>query len=105
MAKYTLEEIMRGDIYGIESAVFVEVFKMVEEKIDAKTIREQLNMIYVKHALLTAKKMIEEGASISDIPELERSLCVRRENNANTRRILVWKYQSDGKTIPKSKEV
>ena len=27
-------------------------------------------MIYVKHALLTAK-MIEEGDSISDIPELE----------------------------------
>ena len=28
-------------------------------------------MIYVKHALLTAKKMIEEGDSISDIPEFE----------------------------------
>lgn len=71
MAKYTLEEIMYGDKYGIESAVFVEVFKMVEQKINAKTIREQLNMIYVKHALQTAKRMIEEGDSISDIPELE----------------------------------
>ncbi len=71
MAKYTLEEIMYGDKYGIESVVFVEVFKMVEQKIDANTIREQLNMIYVKHALLTAKKMIEEGDSISDIPEFE----------------------------------
>ena len=30
MAKYTLEEIMFGDKYGIESAVFVEVFRMVE---------------------------------------------------------------------------
>ena len=71
MAKYTLEEIMYGDKYGIESAVFVEIFRMVEQKVNAKTIREQLNMIYVKHALLTAKKMIEEGDSISDIPELE----------------------------------
>ena len=71
MAKYTLEEIMYGDKYGIESAVFVEAFKMVEQKVDAKTIREQLNIIYVKHALLTAKRMIEEGDSISDIPELE----------------------------------
>ena len=78
MAKYTLEDIMYGDEYGIESAVFVEVFKMVEKKIDAKTIREQLNMIYVKHALLTAKKMIEEGDSISDIPELE-SPSLRKE--------------------------
>ena len=78
MAKYTLEEIMYGDKYGIESAVFVEVFKMVEEKIDTKTIREQLNIIYVKHALITAKRMIEEGDSISDIPELE-SLSLRKE--------------------------
>ena len=71
MAKYTLEEIMYGDKYGIESAVFVEVFRLVEQKVDAKKIREQLNMIYVKYALLAAKRMIEEGDSISDIPEFE----------------------------------
>ena len=76
MARYTLEEIMYGDKYGIESAVFVEIFKLAEQKVAAKTIREQLNMIYVKHALLTVKRMIEEGDSISDIPELESlSLC------------------------------
>ncbi len=78
MAKYTLEEIMCGDKYGIESDVFVEVLKMVEKKIEAKTIREQLNMIYVKHALITAKRMIEDGDSVSDIPELE-SLSLRKE--------------------------
>ncbi len=78
MAKYTFEEIMYGDKYGIESAAFVEVFKMVEQKVDSKTIREQLNMIYVKHALITAKRMIEEGDSISDIPELE-SFSLRKE--------------------------
>jgi len=78
MAKYTLEEIMYGDKYGIESAVFVEVFRMVEQKVNAKTIREQLNLIYVKQALITAKRMIEEGDSISDIPEFE-SLSLRKE--------------------------
>ena len=71
MAKYTLEDIMYGDKYGIESAVFVEVFRMVEQKVNAKTIREQLNMIYVKQALLTAKRMIEEGDSTSDILEFK----------------------------------
>ena len=76
MAKYTFEEIMYGEKYNIESDVFMEVFRLVEQKTDAKTIREQLNMIYGKHALLTAKKMIEEGDSISDIPEFETlSLC------------------------------
>ena len=79
MAKYTLEETMYGDKYGIESAVFVEVFKMVEEKVDAKTIREKLNLIYVKHALLTAKRMIEDGDSISDIPELESLSLLKEE--------------------------
>ena len=78
MARYTLEEIMYGDKYGIESAVFVEVFKLAEQKVDAKIIREQLNMIYVKYALMTAKRMIEEGDSISDIPEFE-SLSLREE--------------------------
>ena len=66
MAKYTLEDIMYGDKYGIESAVFLEVFRLVEQKVDAKKIREQLNTIYVKHALLAAKKMHEEGDCISD---------------------------------------
>ena len=66
MAKYTLEDIMYGHKYGIESAVFSEVFRLVEQKVDAKKIREQLNTIYVKHALLVAKKMYEEGDCISD---------------------------------------
>ena len=78
MAKYTLEEIMCGEKYNIESDVCMEVFRLVEQRVDAKTIREQLNIIYVKHALLTAKKMIEEGDSISDIPEFE-SLSLREE--------------------------
>ena len=66
MAKYTLEEIMYGEKYNIESDVFMEVFKLAEQKIDPKTIREQLNTIYVKHALLVAKKMHDEGDCISD---------------------------------------
>ena len=78
MAKYTLEDVMCGEKYNIESDVFMEVCRLVEQKVDAKTIREQLNTIYVKHALLVAKKMIEEGDSISDIPELE-SLSLREE--------------------------
>ena len=66
MAKYTLEEIMCGEKYNIESDVFMEVFRLVEQKADAKTIREQLNTIYVKHALLVAKRMHHEGDCVSD---------------------------------------
>ena len=66
MAKYTLEDIMYGEKYNIESVVFMEVCRLVEQKVDAKTIREQLNAIYVKHALLVAKKMHDEGDCISN---------------------------------------
>ena len=66
MAKYTLEDIMCGEKYNIESDVFMEVFRLVEQKADAKSIREQLNTIYVKHALLVAKKMHNEGDCISE---------------------------------------
>ena len=78
MAKYTLEEIMCGEKYNIESDVFMEVFRLVEQKADVKLIREQLNTIYVKHAMLTGKRMIKESDSISDIPEFE-SLSLRKE--------------------------
>ena len=64
MTKYTLEEIMYGDKYGIVSAVVAEVFKMVRRGIPAKEIKEQLNMLYVKHTLFATKKMYEEGDCI-----------------------------------------
>lgn len=66
MAKYTLEEIMYSDKYGIESAVVAEVFKMVQQGMPAKEIKEKLNILYVKHTLLAVKKMHEEGDCISD---------------------------------------
>ena len=66
MAKYTLKEIIYGDKYGVESAEVAEVFKMVQQGMPAKKIKEKLNMLYVKHALLVAKKMHDEGDCISD---------------------------------------
>ncbi len=38
MAKFILEDIIYGDKYGIESAVFLEVLNLVEQKVDAKKI-------------------------------------------------------------------
>ena len=66
MAKYTLEEIIYGDKYGIESAVVAEVFRLVQQVVPAKELKEKLNMLYVKHTLLAAKKMYDEGDCISD---------------------------------------
>ena len=57
---------MYGNKYGIESIVFVDVFKLLERKVVAKTIQKQLNMIYVRHISLVAKRTIEKGDLISD---------------------------------------
>lgn len=57
MAKYTMEEIMYGDKYGIEMCCVCRSIQVGGAKGCAKRIREQLNTIYVKHALLVAKKM------------------------------------------------
>ena len=66
MTKYTLEEIMYGDKYGIESASVADVFKKVQQRMPAQEIKEKLNMLYIKHTLLAAKKMHDEGDCISD---------------------------------------
>lgn len=66
MAKYTLKDIMYGDKYGIESAVFSEIFKMARQGMKPKEIKKQLNILYVKHTLLAVKKMHDEGDCISD---------------------------------------
>lgn len=66
MAKYTLEEIIYGDKYGIESAVLTEAFRMAKQGMNSNEIRELLNILYVKHTLLAAKKLYEEGDCIRD---------------------------------------
>ena len=66
MAKYTLEDIMYGDKYGIESAVVAEVFKLVKQSVPEKELKEKLNMLYIKHTLLAAKRLHDEGDCISD---------------------------------------
>ena len=80
MAKYTLEEIMCGEKYNIESDVFMATYELVKQGIKPKEIREQLREFYVREAIKTTIKMIKEGDSISDIPEFEAlSLCKEGE--------------------------
>ena len=57
MAKYAMEEIMCDEKYNIESEVFMEVFRLVEKKTNAKTIREQLNMISELTFILHSKRI------------------------------------------------
>lgn len=71
MAKYTLEEIMYGEKYNIESCVFMAAYELAKQGITLADIREQLREFYVRETIKTTIKMIKEGDSISDIPEFE----------------------------------
>ena len=71
MAKFTLEEIMYGEKYNIESGVFMAAYELAKKGIKPADIREQLRMLYVREAIRTTIKLLKESDSISDIPEFE----------------------------------
>ena len=71
MVKYTLEEIMYGEKYNIESGVFMAAYELAKQGIKPTDIREQLHMLYVREAIKTTLRLLKEGDSISDIPEFE----------------------------------
>lgn len=71
MAEFTLEEIMYGEKYNIESGVFMAAYELAKQGIKPADIREQLREFYVRETIKTTIKMIKEGDSISDIPEFE----------------------------------
>ena len=71
MAKFTLEEIMYGEKYNIESGVFMAAYELAKQGIKPANTREQLHMLYVREAIKTTIKLLKKGDSISDMPEFE----------------------------------
>lgn len=94
MSKYTLEEIMYGEKYNIESGVFMAAYELAKQGVKPADIREQLRMLYVREAIKTTVKMIKKATRFRIYRNLSRSFYARRQNNANIRRILVWQHQS-----------
>ena len=89
MAKYTLEEIMYGEKYNIESGVFMAAYELAKQGIKPADIREQLQMLCVRESIKTTVKMIKKATQFRIYRNLSRSFYVRRQNNADIRRILV----------------
>lgn len=57
--------------YNIESCVFRAAYELAKQGIKPADIREQLQMLYVREAIKTTRKLLKEGDSISDMPEFE----------------------------------
>jgi len=78
MARITVEEVYRGDKYGVMSAAMAEYLtKGRPAEYDERTWME---MLIVKHALLAADKMKLEGDSISGMTDTEPSSSYVRWN-------------------------
>lgn len=71
MAEFTVEKIMYGEKYNIESGVFMAAYELAKQGIKPADIREQLQVLYVREAIKITIKLLKEGDSISDIPEFE----------------------------------
>ena len=71
MARITVEEVYRGEKYGVMSAAMAEYLTNGRPaKYDERTWVE---MLIVKHALIAADKMKLEGDSISEMTDAESS--------------------------------
>ena len=71
MARITVEEVYRGEKYGVMSAAMAEYLKNGRPaEYDERT---WLEMLIVKHALIAADKMKLEGDSISGMTDTESS--------------------------------
>ena len=70
MARITVEEVYRGEKYGVMSAAMAEYLTSgCPAEYDERT---WLEMLIVKHALIAADKIKSEGDSISGMTDAKR---------------------------------
>ena len=69
MARITVEEVYRGEKYGVMSAAMAEYLK--DGRPAEYDERTWVEMLIVKHALIAADKMKSEGDSISGMTDTE----------------------------------
>lgn len=71
MARITVEEVYRGEKYDVMSAAMAEYLK--DGRPAEYDERTWIEMLIVKHALIAAEKMRNEGDSISGMTDAESS--------------------------------
>ena len=71
MARITVEEVYNGEKYGVMSAAMAEYLK--DGRPAEYDERTWVEMLIVKHALIAAEKMRNEGDSISGMTDAESS--------------------------------
>ena len=82
MARMTVEEVYRGEKYGVMSAAPVDY--LMNGRPAEYDERTWLEMLLVKHALIAAEKMKSEGDTVSGMTDdMSSSSYVRWNENDN----------------------
>ena len=71
MAKLTVEEVYCGEKYNVMGNAFKELISLCDSISTLEDLQTVTELLVCKHTLIAAKKMIDEGDSISDISELQ----------------------------------
>ena len=83
MARITVEDVYRGEKYGVMSAAMADY--LTQGRPAEYDERTWVEMLIVKHALIAADKMKSEGDSISGMTDAESSSSyVRRDGHDNS---------------------
>lgn len=82
MARITVEEVYNGDKYDVMSAATADY--LMNGRAAEYDERTWLEMLLVKHALIAAEKMKNEGDTVSGMTDdMSSSSYVRRNENDN----------------------
>ena len=82
MARITVEEVYRGEKYGVISAAMAEYLS--NGRLSEYDERSWVDMLLVKHALITAGKMRQEGDAVSGMTDDVSSSSYVRWDDDNT---------------------
>ena len=93
MAQISIAEIYSGEKYGVMSAAIADY--MTNGRPSEYDERTWLEMLLVKHALIAAEKMKNEGDTVSGMTDdMSSSSYVRWNENDNALRSVLRQYRS-----------
>ena len=76
MARITVEDLYRGEKYNVASAVGAEF--LIKGRPAGYSKQTWLELLFIKHTLIAAEKMFQEGDSISAMIDNESSFPRKR---------------------------
>jgi hypothetical protein len=72
MAQITIEEVYRGEKYGVMGQVVKDLF---EHGLDGEDLQTTIELLIIKHTLIVAERMKKEGDFVSELTDVKSPSC------------------------------